>query len=46
MAGYDSGLAPPYETRPQTRSRTPEGVVFEVHSGAFTAQGTFRRDPY
>jgi ABC-type branched-subunit amino acid transport system substrate-binding protein len=46
MAGYDSGLAPPYETRPQTRSRTPEGVVFEVRSGAFAAQGTFRRDPY
>jgi hypothetical protein len=46
MAGYDSGLAPPYETRYQTRSRTPEGVVFEVRSGAFTAQGAFRRDPY
>ncbi len=46
MAGYDSGLAPPYETRPQTRSRTPEGVVFEVRSGAFAAQGAFRRDPY
>ncbi|MDQ3947089.1 MAG: ABC transporter substrate-binding protein, partial [Actinomycetota bacterium] len=46
MAGYDSGLAPPYETRPQTRSRTPEGVVFEVRSGAFVAQGAFRRDPY
>ncbi|MGH8975899.1 MAG: ABC transporter substrate-binding protein, partial [Acidimicrobiia bacterium] len=46
MAGYDSGLAPPYETRPQTRSRTPEGVLFEVRSGAFAAQGTFRRDPY
>jgi len=46
MAGYDSGLAPPYETRPETRSRTPEGVVFEVRSGAFAAQGTFRRDPY
>ena len=46
MTGYDSGLAPPYETRPQTRSRTPEGVVFEVRSGAFVAQGTFRRDPY
>ncbi len=46
MAGYDSGLAPPYETRQETRSRTPEGVVFEVRSGAFVAQGTFRRDPY
>jgi ABC-type branched-subunit amino acid transport system substrate-binding protein len=46
MAGYDSGLAPPYETRPQTRSRTPEGVVFEVRKGAFVAQGAFRRDPY
>jgi ABC-type branched-subunit amino acid transport system substrate-binding protein len=46
MTGYDSGLAPPYETRPQTRSRTPDGVVFEVRSGAFAAQGAFRRDPY
>ncbi|MGH9040722.1 MAG: hypothetical protein ACRDZ3_10890, partial [Acidimicrobiia bacterium] len=46
MTGYDSGLAPPYETRPGTRSRTPEGVVFEVRSGAFTPQGAFRRDPH
>lgn len=46
LAGYDSGLAPPYETRPGTRSRTPEGVLFEVRSGAFVTQGGFRRDPH
>ncbi|HLF41847.1 MAG TPA: ABC transporter substrate-binding protein, partial [Acidimicrobiia bacterium] len=46
LTGYDSGLAPPYETRPGTRSRTPEGVVFVVRSGAFTADGGFRRDPH
>lgn len=46
LAGYDSGLAPPYETRPDTRSRTPEGVLFEVHSGAFVTPGGFRRDPH
>jgi ABC-type branched-subunit amino acid transport system substrate-binding protein len=46
LTGWSSGLAPPYETRPGTRSRTPEGVVFGVQSGAFVAQGGFRRDPY
>lgn len=46
LGGWSSGLAPPYETRPGTRSRTPEGVVFGVQSGAFVAQGGFRRDPY
>ena len=46
LTGWSSGLAPPYETRPGTRSRTPEGVVFQVQSGAFVAQGGFRRDPY
>ena len=46
LSGWSSGLAPPYETRPGTRSRTPEGVVFGVQSGAFVAQGGFRRDPY
>ena len=44
LSGYDSGLAPPYETRSGTRSRTPEGIVLKVHSGAFVAQGAFRRD--
>jgi len=46
LSGWSSGLAPPYETRSGTRSRTPEGVVFQVQSGAFVAQGGFRRDPY
>jgi hypothetical protein len=46
LNGWSSGLAPPYETRPGTRSRTPEGVVFQVQSQALMAQGGFRRDPY
>jgi ABC-type branched-subunit amino acid transport system substrate-binding protein len=46
LTGWSSGLAPPYETRPGTRARTPEGVVFGVQSQAFVAQGGFRRDPY
>jgi ABC-type branched-subunit amino acid transport system substrate-binding protein len=45
LAGWSPGLAPPYETRPGTRSRTPEGVVLQVQSGAFVADGGFRRDP-
>jgi hypothetical protein len=45
LEGYDSGLAPPYQTRPGTRSRTPEGVVFQTGTGGFTASGGFRRDP-
>jgi hypothetical protein len=46
LTGWSSGLAPPYETRPGTRSRTPEGIVLQVQSQAFVAQGGFRRDPY
>jgi len=46
LTGWSSGLAPAYETRSGTRSRTPEGVVFAVQSQAFVAQGGFRRDPY
>jgi hypothetical protein len=46
LAGYDSGLAPPYEVRSGTRSRTPEGALHEVRSGAFSRTGGFRRDPY
>jgi hypothetical protein len=46
LAGWSSGLAPAYETRPGTRARTPEGVLFQVQSGAFVPQGAFRRDPY
>ncbi|MGH9021634.1 MAG: hypothetical protein ACRDV9_00785, partial [Acidimicrobiia bacterium] len=44
LAGHDLGTAPPYETRGGTRSRTPDGILFEVRSGAFVAQGEFRRD--
>ncbi|HET9770769.1 MAG TPA: ABC transporter substrate-binding protein [Acidimicrobiia bacterium] len=46
LAGWSSGLAPAYETRPGTRARTPEGVLFQVQSGTWAAQGGFRRDPY
>jgi hypothetical protein len=45
LAGWSSGLAPPYETRPGTRSRTPEGVVLQVQNGAFTSDGSWQRDP-
>jgi len=45
LAGWSSGLAPAYETRPGTRSRTPEGVVFAVRQSAFVSEGGFRRDP-
>jgi hypothetical protein len=45
LAGWSSGLAPTYETRPGTRSRTPEGVVYEAQSGTFNPQGGFRKDP-
>jgi ABC-type branched-subunit amino acid transport system substrate-binding protein len=43
---WSPGLAPAYETRPGTRSRTPEGVLYQVQSGAYVAQGTFRRDSF
>lgn len=46
LTDWSSGLAPRYETRPNTRSRTPEGVVFRVQSQAFVADGGFRRDPH
>ncbi|MEW6476072.1 MAG: hypothetical protein AB1679_27765 [Actinomycetota bacterium] len=46
LAGWSSGLTPPYEVRPGTRARTPEGVLFRVQSGAFIAESGFRRDPH
>ena len=46
LTDYDSGLAPPYEVRPGTHSRTPEGATHEVRSGAFSRTGGFRRDQY
>jgi ABC-type branched-subunit amino acid transport system substrate-binding protein len=45
LTDWSSGLTPPYETRSGTRSRTPEGVLFQVQSGTFSPQGGFRRDP-
>jgi hypothetical protein len=46
LVGWSPGLAPAYETRSGTRSRTPEGVLFQVQSGAYVAQGGFRRDSF
>ncbi|HEV7688774.1 MAG TPA: hypothetical protein VGQ80_19525, partial [Acidimicrobiia bacterium] len=46
LAGWSPGLAPAYETRSGTRSRTPEGVLLQVQSGAYVAQGGFRRDSF
>jgi len=45
LRNWSSGLAPPYETRPGTRSRTPEGVVLQVQGGAFTTDGSWQSDP-
>ena len=42
-------LGPPKSRRKRTTmfpARTPEGVVLQVQSGAFVADGGFRRDPY
>lgn len=39
------GLIAPYRVRPGTNSRTPEGLVLQVRSGTFVAQGGFRADP-
>jgi hypothetical protein len=41
--GYDSGWAPPYEVRPGTRSRTPEGADLRPSGSTFTS-GPFRKD--
>ncbi|HYT40572.1 MAG TPA: ABC transporter substrate-binding protein, partial [Acidimicrobiia bacterium] len=46
LTGWSPGLAPAYETRPGTRSRTPEGVLLQVQSGAFATDGAWRRDPF
>ena len=45
LAGYANGFMPPYEVRPGTRSRTPEGLVLVPRDGRFTAASPFRRDP-
>jgi len=46
LAGYDSGLAPPYEVRKGTTSRTPEGVLFVKSHDVLAPRGGFRRDPH
>lgn len=46
LFGYRNGFAPPYEVRPQTRARTPEGLLYRVESGAFVARTGFLRDPF
>lgn len=46
LFGYRNGFAPPYEVRPQTRARTPEGLLYRVESGAFVARSGFLRDPF
>ncbi|HZQ83248.1 MAG TPA: hypothetical protein VFA83_00340 [Acidimicrobiales bacterium] len=45
LGGYDSGLAPAYETRAGTTSRTPEAVVLRAAGGTLNPDGGFRRDP-
>ena len=45
LTGYASGLAPPYEVRPGTHSRTPEAAPFEARNQSFVQTGEFRRDP-
>ena len=46
LRGYDSGLAPPYEVRPGTRSRTPEALLYQPAGGRLSPSGGFRRDPH
>jgi hypothetical protein len=46
LSGYDSGLAPPYEVRKGTNSRTPEGLLFINSHQVLTPSGGFRRDPH
>jgi hypothetical protein len=43
---FSSNWGPPYDVRPNTRSRTPEGVLLEVSGGNFSVRGSFRRDPF
>jgi hypothetical protein len=45
LEGYDPGLFPPYQTRGSSNARIPDGLLYQVRSGAFAAQGGFRRDP-
>lgn len=44
LSGYSPLLGPAYEFRKGTRSRTPEGRLFEITAAGFSARGDFRRD--
>ena len=46
LVGYADGLRPPYQVRPGTNSRTPEGLLFKVQGGQLVAVGSFRTDPH
>lgn len=41
---WSSGWAPPYETRPGTRSRTPEAVRLDWEGGRLVTKGEFLAD--
>jgi hypothetical protein len=46
LAGYTDTLRPPYQVRPGTTSRTPEGLLYTVRGGQFVAVGSFRTDSF
>lgn len=46
LEGWTSGMAPRYEVRPGTRSRTPEAVLLRLSAGAVQRSGDFRRDRF
>ena len=46
LGGYTDTLRPPYQLRPGTNSRTPEGLLYTNRGGQFVAVGSFRRDPF
>jgi hypothetical protein len=44
LRGYDDGFAAPYDLRPSTHSRTPEGIVLRPSGGQLVAEGSFLKD--
>ena len=46
LIGFQDGFAPPYEVRPGTHSRTPEGLLYAIDAGTFSPVSDFRRDPF
>jgi hypothetical protein len=46
LRGYSDALTAPYEVRPGTESRVPDGIVVEVQAGQFRQEGGFRTDPF